>query len=92
MFMTAELSKHIDPNDFDILDKGADSVILQSKNTSHCWKLQSRDYNDSSSVIIYHTLFYGMDFLELCSARNLEQAIQFVRNLDDYRKHHSDRL
>ncbi len=92
MFTVSELNEHIDLDDFDVLDKNANSIILQSKNTSHCWKLQNRDYNDSSSVIIYHTLIYGMEFLEQCTARNLEQAIQFVKNLDAYRKQHSSRL
>lgn len=90
MFTISELNEHIDLNDFDVLDKSANSVILQSKNTSHCWKLMNRDYNDSSSVIIYHTLIYGMDFFEQCSARNLEQAIQFVKNLDNCRRHYSN--
>ena len=90
MFTYQELNEHIDPNDFDVLDKSANSITLQSKNTNHCWKLQSREFNDISSVVIYHTLFQGMDFLEQCSARNLVQALQFVKNLDSCRKHYSN--
>ncbi|MCR5108696.1 MAG: hypothetical protein K6B28_11100 [Lachnospiraceae bacterium] len=92
MFTVNELNELIDLNDFDVLDKSANSIILQSKITSHCWKLLNRDYNDSSSVIIYHTLYYGMDFLEQCCARNLEQALQFVKNLDACRGHYSKTL
>ena len=90
MFTASEINELIDPNDFDVLDKNTDSITLQSKRTNHCWKLLTREYNDSSSVIIYHTLFNGMDFYEQCSARNLEQALQFVKSLDLGRGQHSN--
>ena len=90
MFTINELSEHIDMNDFDVLERDANSITLQSKNTNHLWKLLNREYNDISSIIIYHTLFEGMDFLEKCCARNLSQALQFVKNLDSCRCQYSN--
>ncbi len=84
MFTIQELNKHIDNKYFNVFDKSAFTVTLQSKNTEHCWHLLQRECRNHSIIIIYHTHHYGTEYHEQCHTRTLAQAIEFIKNHDSY--------
>ena len=84
MFTIQELNKHIDNRYFNVIDKSAFTVTLQSKNTQHYWHLLNRECRNHSIVIIYHNHHFGMDYHEQCHTRDLAQAIEFIRDHDKY--------
>lgn len=87
MFSTNELSQ-IDNDYFQVINKSAFTVTLQSKNTEHCWHILLQEYGKIKSCIIYHTHHAGTSYHLHDHASSLSVALQKIHEHDEYHLTH----
>ena len=86
MFTATEL-KNIDQIYFHIINAGFYSVTLQSKNTKHYWHILHQQYPKFSSCKIQHKHHPAYQFHDQGNAPSLQQAIEEIRDHDQYYLH-----
>lgn len=83
MFTRKEIST-IDREYFRVIRETCYYVTLQSRNTKHCWHIESLEGNGWRSCRIHHTHHEGTPYHPQTSAPNLIRAQQKIKEHDWY--------
>lgn len=83
MFSSKEMNS-IDRSYFTIRFAGCFCIVLQSKNTGHCWQISHEDYGSFQTCHIYHTHHDGTPMHRHGHGRNLESCIAKIKCHDTY--------
>ena len=74
----------IDTEYFDIKEKRAYSLVLQSKNTGHYWYLLERIYNGKQSFSIYHKHNVGDAYHPQKSRPSISACCEYIKEHDTF--------
>ncbi len=83
MFSNKEMNR-IDRSYFTVRFAGCFCIVLQSKNTGHCWQITHEDYGNFQTCHIFHTHHEGTPMHRHDHGRNLETCMAKIKSHDQY--------
>lgn len=82
--ITKKELKSIDPRYFNIISTNCFAIYVQSKNTKHFWGIQLEEYPTFRHFKIYHKHNSYDQYHRHRDARNLNAAIQHIKDHDAF--------
>ncbi len=72
----------VDTTQFNILEKSAYSLTIQSKRTGNCWYILDRYYKNINPLSVFKSLVYGSENHHYCNSADVPQALEVIKKAE----------